>query len=861
MLPISLTLRNFLSYRDAAPTLQLEDVRVACLCGPNGNGKSALLDAVTWALWGRARGMRDELLHHGQDDMFVELVFDAGLARSRYRVTRRFSRARRNAQSSLELHAQAAPGDFSPITGDRIAQTQEQIDRLIGMDYETFVNSAFLQQGRADAFSRATPANRKEVLGKVLGLGLYDRLEERAKAHARDLRGDVSARSFALERLRERAAQAGETRAALEKAEGELAAADAVVGGLSERLERLRERTAALERRKDDAAELEGRGRRAAEQRAQAESEADGLARRVAQWRAVVERADEIEAGSAALGRARERQRELAAGAQELAALLGELAPHEQAVASALTALRRDAGAQRAHIEELQARADGLPSLIEGLAAVERRSGELAEASEEAARKESRARQLALDLQSRREQMARTQADGELARERLALLDHSHADGGTCPLCNSELGPDGVARIRTAYEGEIAGLREQYARQKRESGELEQQAGSAEREASDAQASVEAERSRLDGEQARLEARKEEAERAAAQRESRAAELAAVEARIAAGDYALDEQAAARSLRARIDALAYDADAAEQADREVAALSRWEAEQQGLATARARLPDDETSLQGARRRASDAAEEGERVEQALAAIAAELAELPSYAAQRDEVARELAEQGRERDALRDRRGSLAQQLAESEQAAREASALERDLKAATDEAGAYGELALAFGKGGVQALLIEAAIPRLEDEANELLGRMTDGRMSLKLQTQRARRTGASEGEAVETLDVFIADELGTRPYELFSGGERFRVDFALRIALSKLLAWRAGAPLPTLFIDEGFGTQDAEGRDRILDVVRAIEDRFERILVITHMDDIKEAFPVRIEVTKGASGSTFTIT
>jgi len=134
--------------------------------------------------------------------------------------------------------------------------------------------------------------------------------------------------------------------------------------------------------------------------------------------------------------------------------------------------------------------------------------------------------------------------------------------------------------------------------------------------------------------------------------------------------------------------------------------------------------------------------------------------------------------------------------------------------------------------------------------------------MSLKLETQRARRTGrgADGSDSVETLDIVIADELGTRSYDMFSGGERFRVDFALRIALSKVLAWRAGAPLPTLFIDEGFGTQDAQGRDRILDVIKAIEDRFQRILVITHMDEVKEAFPVRIEVTRDTAGSTFSL-
>jgi len=174
----------------------------------------------------------------------------------------------------------------------------------------------------------------------------------------------------------------------------------------------------------------------------------------------------------------------------------------------------------------------------------------------------------------------------------------------------------------------------------------------------------------------------------------------------------------------------------------------------------------------------------------------------------------------------------------------------------------YRDLTLAFGKGGVQALLIEAAIPQLEEEANRLLRRMTDGRMSLKFETQRTRRTGPGrDGDAaIETLEILVADELGTRSYEMFSGGESFRVDFAIRVALSKLLAWRAGAPLPTLFLDEGFGTQDADGRDRILDVIKSIEPDFQRILVVTHMDEIKEAFPIRIEVTKTTAGSTFAL-
>ena len=172
------------------------------------------------------------------------------------------------------------------------------------------------------------------------------------------------------------------------------------------------------------------------------------------------------------------------------------------------------------------------------------------------------------------------------------------------------------------------------------------------------------------------------------------------------------------------------------------------------------------------------------------------------------------------------------------------------------DSSAYDQLADAFGKNGIQEMIVDAALPEIEDSANDLLARLTDGRMRVTLETQRAGRSGAT----ISTLDVNVSDELGTRPYELFSGGEKFRVDFAIRIAISRLLARRAGAPLQMLAIDEGFGSQDRAGCDRLIAAIKTIENDFERILVITHMDEIKEAFPLRIEVEKGPMGSTFSV-
>jgi exonuclease SbcC len=153
-------------------------------------------------------------------------------------------------------------------------------------------------------------------------------------------------------------------------------------------------------------------------------------------------------------------------------------------------------------------------------------------------------------------------------------------------------------------------------------------------------------------------------------------------------------------------------------------------------------------------------------------------------------------------------------------------------------------------------MLIETALPEIEEEANRLLARMTDGRMHLTIEPQKMTKSG----DIAETLDIKIMDELGTRNYEMFSGGEAFRIDFSVRIALSRLLARRAGAPLPTLIIDEGFGTQDADGIEKLKEAINSVQDDFQKILVITHIDELKDAFPTRIDVVKTAEGSTIQV-
>jgi exonuclease SbcC len=203
-------------------------------------------------------------------------------------------------------------------------------------------------------------------------------------------------------------------------------------------------------------------------------------------------------------------------------------------------------------------------------------------------------------------------------------------------------------------------------------------------------------------------------------------------------------------------------------------------------------------------------------------------------------------------------GQLTERLDQAEKDREDLNRAQERRADATKRRTLYNHLRSAFSKHGIPSLIIEETLPEIEERANVLLDRLTDGKMHVRLETLKEKKTGGTK----ETLEIVITDEQGVaRPYETFSGGESFRVNFALRIALAQLLAERSGVRVRTLVIDEGFGTQDEQGIERLVDAIQTIREDFSKILVITHLERLKQAFPVRIEVEKDpVTGSTFDV-
>jgi len=253
---------------------------------------------------------------------------------------------------------------------------------------------------------------------------------------------------------------------------------------------------------------------------------------------------------------------------------------------------------------------------------------------------------------------------------------------------------------------------------------------------------------------------------------------------------------------------------------------------------------------------NDADQKRVEYDQAAAGLAAVQAQAPDQRA----VERELLAIQEGENRLRLEVGAARQKVTVLEDLKVRRTTLESQREELARLEGHYRQLERAFGKDGVPALLIEQALPEIEDKANEILDRLSGGNMSVRFVTQAAFKDKRRD-DLKETLDIQISDDVGTRDYEMFSGGEAFRVNFAIRLALSEILAQRAGARLQTLVIDEGFGSQDAMGRQRLIEAINQVRKDFAKILVITHIDELKEAFPTRIEVEKTERGSTLSVT
>jgi len=163
----------------------------------------------------------------------------------------------------------------------------------------------------------------------------------------------------------------------------------------------------------------------------------------------------------------------------------------------------------------------------------------------------------------------------------------------------------------------------------------------------------------------------------------------------------------------------------------------------------------------------------------------------------------------------------------------------------------YKNLSKAFGKDGIQAIIMENVTEDLKKYANSVLKQICSDPMSIDFVTQKQTGTGSWK----EQFDIKISIGSSELDFDDLSGGEQVRISIALRLALSQLLMRRIGSNVKFLLLDEVDQALDRQGIEALSTAILSLSKNL-KILVITHNEGMKEKFENIITIQKGASGS-----
>ncbi len=858
MIPLQLRIAGFLSYR-APVELDFNSFDLACISGQNGAGKSSLLDAMTWSLFGEARGKSADVINLNQDVKAAEVALTFAYEGNTFRVVRTLPRGK-----STTLEFQIADGtvdgllsiaqNWKPLTEKSTRETQARIEQTLRMDYDTFINASFFLQGKADEFTQRKSGERKAVLSSILGLEIWDTYKERTAEKRKLIEADVQEIDGRVAEIESELAEEDSRKlrlAELEKALTQLSAARTTQESALENIRKnaalIQEQrkladtlSAALDRAKAGLANIEAR---LAQKQSEQAIHAD-----------LLRRAAEIEASYKAWQTSRKALEAFEKSAQKFHAQNEERQP-----------LLREIEVERARLEKeretLNEKESGIRNQKSGIRELEEQV-KAAQASLKAAEAKIEERgALENERNEMRERGAALKVENHALRKEMdeikeRIISLEQTEGAACPLCGQELSKE--HRASTLEDLNRLGREkgDQFRANKTEIEGLESRVASCQLKITEL-TSAEKERLIYSSTISQLTERIESLRSAEKEwNETGEKRLAEVRKILEEESFAKDSRKQLAKLDKDLAKLGYDP-AAHEAGRLKESAGRG-AEDEFNSLQSARMVSDHLTgeIKALEEEKSKKEEEARESESAWRSSAETLAKSETGAPNLVEAENKLRDLREEENDLRAQVGAARQKV----EALAGLKIRKGDYAAQREElqqqVARHKTLERAFGKDGVPALLIEQALPQIEQKANDLLDRLSDGQMSVRFVTQ-AEYKDKKRDDLKETLDIQISDSAGLRNYEMYSGGEAFRVNFAIRLALSEILSQRKGARLQTLVIDEGFGSQDALGRQRLIEAINIVRHDFAKILIITHLDELKDAFPNRIEVMKGEWGST----
>lgn len=813
MRPLKLELTNFMSYDHTV--LDLSEIKLASIVGPNGAGKSTLLQAISYALWGEVRtASHNDVVRRGTTECCVSLHFEA--AGCEYIVTRRRS-IQGKGSSELTFESVISGMDLhSSLTGPTLKDTQEFINGALGLSYNAFASSSLVQQGDASRFSDARPGERKELLAQMLGLEWFQEVERLARNHLSEIEYGTQRTLAAIATNEDRivdVAELGHKLTLLKETARDLESQESgkriEIADLRAELDTVKSLLAAHDAATDKIVACKNRIAELASEVNVLENERLNLLSTVQRGDAILARLEDYS-----------RLRIEVNAASELFDSYNQLLNWRQ-----YEQMHEEPRSRAVVQQELKAEKRVEIEADLSYIAIEIESTEKIIAGDDVA-----IERVSRLLDQAKEERARLHSSIESESGVLELLA-----GNECPTCGQHI--DDPEALKKEREADIAVMLVDFDELEDSIDIIQTELESLLASKKDSQRSLNELSTKYDGLAYRVGEITKSLKELAADIADRDAKIAEARTKIA-------------ELEVETDGFSIEGYAT--AKQQLALLEDAPADAARLESAGARLKQVDADTEAKRNRLQqegnlldDLVREENELGEEINSRESKIVLDNMIVVAENELARILDAVKRCAIDVSVTSGKIEQQeklLKDIDKAKSHLASLEAE-KATADL------LVKATCKTGAPALLIEAALPQIESDANGYLELMAPG-TRLSLESQRMTQ----QGNARETLDIRVYREGHDAPLESLSGGERFRADLALRLAIGKMLARRSGTQIKFLAVDEGWGSLDGEGQDAVLGVVASLLPLFDLILVISHVESVAQSIATvgnSIEISK----------
>ena len=843
--PRSLTVKNYRSYREAS--FDFDPITFATVNGPNGVGKSALfMDSISDCLYEETReGDLTGWITSGEKS--GSITFEFSMGESIWRVVR--TRAR-SGRTTVALQEQV-DGAWADRGADKVRDTQEKIVALLGMDALTFRCCGLIMQDAYGLFLEADREERMGVLGNILGLGVYESLEKLAKEKVTETNRELQRAKDLLAILDERLKVKPSLQAALTENDTELARVVSEIAGkeaeLKEAEELVRSLTAKAEKAEELRKQIEAL---TAEADAKVMDRAEQLKRRE-KAQAMLEREAEILGKAAEYETAKEQVTTLKAKLPQLKAYDDEenqLVNDRSKIGVAMMQINKHIAenervlANRVELEKAATEYREAVTALEGLDALSEKWTGLdfkvrtkndeyqsiltafnAKRESLVVERKTLTQKTAMLADAKCVDIERAEcaflADAKAAREKLKLVAEQEealkTKASTVDICFEGLKNLQAERDTLGYNPK------EHRRLKDLVAELRPKAEQA----------------------AQLSAKAELLQNLQEQKRQQKEQVARVSKRLNS------VQEWTRQLNEDLKPLTALEVSLPKLEAWVKAKDQLPAARQAVTTAAERISELDREIAAKK-------EQCGKLEQERNLLLIETATINGARVNADNLSGYIKHLQAKQNDLHGKQGGLKAQLEAMEQADDERRQVVADIAPLAATLTRYQTIAKAFGQDGIPFSIVRAVVPELSAQANEILGQMTGGKMSLEMKTERVQKSNKRE---VNALEIWINDyQWGNMPYKSRSGGQKVRAALSVAFALAELKAQRAGIRLGMLFVDEP-SFLDQQGSEVYVDALEAIVDRYTgmKVIAISHDPVLKARFPQVIMVEdSGDAGS-----